>query len=68
MSKARAVERAKARAKKLKRRQDANGKLVRQNNHYKFDKKDFTVKGASGNDHVSILVRASQVQLDQARP
>ena len=54
MSKARARERAKARAvKKPKKREGANSKLDNSNNHEKFDNKDFSIKGPSGNTNAS---------------
>jgi hypothetical protein len=50
MTKARARERAKARAgKKPKKRQDAAGDPDQQNNHGPFDHKDHFIKGPSGN-------------------
>jgi hypothetical protein len=54
MSKARARERAKARAaKKPKKREETNSKLDRQNSHEKFGNKDFSIKGPSGNTFAS---------------
>tara|TARA_B110000444_G_C18624595_1_gene493806 strand:+ start:371 stop:574 length:204 start_codon:yes stop_codon:yes gene_type:complete len=54
MSKARARERAKARAgTKPKKKEDPNRKLDRQNNHKKFENKDFSIKGPSGNTNAS---------------
>ena len=54
MSKTRARERARARAgKKPKRKEGTSGKLDSKNNHRKFDNKDFSIKGPSGNINLS---------------
>ena len=54
MSKARARERAKARAQnKPRKRQNADGKIDKQNNHEKFSHKDISIKGPSGNTNAT---------------